>query len=1331
MQNDSLVVRASVTVKSSSVSIDLDDAELYLKCAVEEGKPDAVQLCLDQGASVNCQFKDDLYTPLHTACSATPADDNCGSGSDNGDGSNKNGGGGNIQGSMEVMELLLEKGADGNACNKWRETPLLIAANNGHRAAVEALLRHEADPSLCSEAGWSALTFAAHKVRAFIVFLQTQTSLTDECLTMADHSFTIRSAMQGYDDIVALLLDHGAPVNCLVAEDFSTPLHKACAGSKPGHLRAVELLLESEADVHALNKWRETPLLTAANHGQAGAVDALLKAGADPCKCTDTGWSPLSIAAYKGHDDVVKLLLEEGAPTEEADPTLSALLQAATKGLPDTVALLLRHGADHTVTTKKGDTALSILVEQNLIDAAVEMVTEYKASVPRCSRDRKKVQRARLLINLRVKQQQRGDLNLGTDDDDDDDESDMEDSPALAAVIDDNYDDEVARPGKKGTKKKKVSAEQQAKEAEEALLLELEQEDAERNKQEEEANKKSAKKKKKKERERQQKKELEDRRLAEERITEETRQKDLEAKEAVERAERERVAAAKKKEEDEIRGKQQKSTVHQQKEPDPRKTIPKKEDDRKTTHQQSDEQVTKTIQQGHASQTKNTKGAKGTSRTPKNQQQSTRSVTANNSVAGAAGKKVFSKPGIGQAELIPPGKRRGWESLPSVKSGFTAATTVPVGDASHGLLNATLSNDPVSSVPYGSLETNSKSIAPAGNIPNAPQASATSFSVPKLNAEANHAGLSGYGPAGAMSDEISIANKDLPPIYEPPSVSYFRREKVCELLQRCSVARSSSEPLGFVSEMMLKKVLFRWIMRAAHESADFHDFMIPSWVDVEYLVTFFQRQFISETRKEGRDAAHQGPGLSVEALRDAGTAIAHLCNRLAKEVAQFRRHVEEQLPAWWNDSDVGMAASEAVGNSNESIVVIDWARRSQVTFPTFVFSQMRDRYQGLQSRLLSSMFAAKVCYSTKDLLVGDTGMDLSLLPATKSMLSAGMSVTAEIWSDPLHALAGNSFWGIFAEIDTKFGGFKPFGTCDVDEDVLRRNGGSISVLAPPDSMLAARYVHRIIDILEYGEQARVPLSFAIFLRSECLVDPKPSPSVDDFLMLDPRLREQEILISRIGRLPKGKHSYYDGSQRSGYRSMTDSLLVLLQNSAGRGKYALDDATFLAVLQSTDPSNIQTSASSSFGSSLAYSSETSFGNNDPTYIPKESYARNVHPLSASPIPQYHSVPSDFESFGSTTNAAVANPFATDAFSASQRRSAPRRGRLFDLVDDGEEDNAVHDMDVVSGMLGNLDVDLFQNSGVHDVDIEAISLMGIGGSSGPSNGLHSRRTHGRFG
>lgn len=185
VQNDSLVVRASVTVKSSSVCIDLEDAELYLKCAVEEGKPEAVQLCLEQGASVNCQFKDDLYTPLHTACSSSTAEDVAAAAaaitSDETAAQSSNGSSNhNNPGSMKVLNLLLEKGADGNACNKWRETPLLIAANNGHRAAVEALLKHGADPSLCSEAGWSALTFAAHKVCSRNVYPHVMRSLLSD-----------------------------------------------------------------------------------------------------------------------------------------------------------------------------------------------------------------------------------------------------------------------------------------------------------------------------------------------------------------------------------------------------------------------------------------------------------------------------------------------------------------------------------------------------------------------------------------------------------------------------------------------------------------------------------------------------------------------------------------------------------------------------------------------------------------------------------------------------------------------------------------------------------------------------------------------------------------------------------------------------------------------------------------------------------------------------------------------------------------------------------------------------------------------------------------------
>jgi len=1219
VNNDSLVVRASVTVKSSSVDIDLDDAELYLKCAVEEGRPDAVQLCLDQGASVNCQFKDDLYTPLHTACSTTPNEDgvNAALGSGGGEhnkpstaqSKNNNNAMATHEGSMQVLELLLEKGADGNACNKWRETPLLIAANNGHKAAVEALLKHGADPSLCSEAGWSALTFAAHK---------------------------------GYGDIVELLLDDGAPVNCRVTEDSSTPLHKACAGSKPGHLEAVKLLLESHADVHALNKWRETPLLTAANHGQAGAVEQLLRAGADPCKCTDTGWSPLSIAAYKGHDEVVKLLLEEGAPTEEADPTLSALLQAATKGLPDTVELLLRHGADHTVTTKKGDTALSILVEQNLIDAAVEMVTEYKASIPRCSRDRKKVQRARLLINLRLKQS-------GGE----------------------------SKKSNSGRKKKKNSAEQQAKAAEEALLLELEQEDAERHKLEEDANKKSAKKRKKKERERQLKKEHEEKRLAEEKKEEEKRRKMQDAKDAAERAERQRLAAAQRKEDEENRRKQEKVIREQQQ---------KEREQRKKLRKEEEEERKKLIQQQkEADEIANNNNAKtdsynGSSKSSEGQRQNPFHPT--NQTKGALHKNSSSANA----------NKRGWESLP-VKNSLGEPA---MNSNNNGSKPA---KAPFDKEPYalpGAVEdvvvVNQKQINPS---------------------ESKMMSSGGYNAAGSPANVVTDPIHIFSVRVEPPAVSVFRREKISEILHRFSGAKATSDPLGSVNILVAKKVLFRWIMRAAHESSGYVDYIIPSWNDLDKLITFFQRQFISETRKVFRVPT------SMECLKEAGTATAHMCHAIAKEVAGFHRRVVDQLPPDWNDTTIGLTVSEIQSNLGESTVILNWANQARVTLSGSIFMKLKERFQGVQSQLLSSIFVCKTCYDTKLLLVGDTSMDYSLTPNARLSLVAELGVTAEAWSDPFLALNRNSFWGQFAEIDRLFGGLNPFG---MNEDLLCQHGGSVSVLTPPDSMLASRYLNRMVDILESCEQANLAVSFAVFLRSECLVNQKSPPSTDDLYTLEPRLRERANYISRVETLVEGAHFYFSEKICGPQASTTPSLFVLLQNSSGKNRFPIRNVGILEILGSFE-TKVNRINEPSLGTPLKYAPKLT-PQEDHSYISGHPFLQPSANLPASPTPPQTTIPSDFD-FGST----LPTTFAQDS-SSGVRRAGPRRGRLFDLVDNGEEDT-MNDVDVVSGMLGTLNVDdLFQSSGSQDVDIEAISLMGIGGSSNAFQ-PRSNRTQGRFG
>eukprot|EP00934_Nitzschia_sp_Nitz4_P001680 Nitzschia sp. Nitz4//scaffold107_size73032//19922//25024//NITZ4_005758-RA/size73032-augustus-gene-0.99-mRNA-1//-1//CDS//3329532587//1680//frame0 len=1310
VQDDKLVVRASVTVKSSSVSIDLEDAELYLKCAVEEGKPEAVQLCLDQGASVNCQFKDDLYTPLHTACSSSTGDDDdeddsC-EYSDTEESQRKRP---HTSGGMRVLQLLLEKGADGNACNKWRETPLLIAANNGHRSAVEALLAHGADPSLCSEAGWSALTFAAHK---------------------------------GYDDIVQLLLTAGAPVNCRVTEDASTPLHKACAGSKPGHLAAVQLLLASNADVHALNKWRETPLLTAANHGQAGAVDALLKAGADPCKCTDTGWSPLSIAAYKGHDDVVKLLLEEGAPTEEADPTLSALLQAATKGLPDTVELLLRHGADHTVTTKKGDTALSILVEQNLIDAAVDMVSEYNASVPRCSRDRKKVQRARLLINLRMKQREREGKTVHLLEEDDDELDDPVEASAITEALSEtgNAEANIVQPkaggSKKKNKKKKISAEQQAKAAEEALLLELEQEDAERQKQEQEASKKSAKKKKKKERERQQKKEQEEKRLAEEKERADKLQKEREAREAKEREERERLAAIRRKEEEEERIRQVEKHQREQllKEEQRKKELQKK----KLQQQQ---------QQAQAPAQEKPIPPAATPKTPKsavkaaNKRPTAVAPTGASVRSSSVGAAVSAKPegvrptvpikaGVpGASQTKQTGKNRGWETNPVANSEKTP--TKAAGNVQRANPATPATSSPPSSVLTPPVElrggmdlfnnTTPLSYSSGSNTMQPPGPGPITFtkSEPILN---------GFNPVSSV-----------PSYPEVPNVALFRREKLSELIHRCSMARATSDPLGAVEASTVKQVLYRWMVRAAHEPASYLDCVIPSWNDFDKLTSFLQRQFISLSRKGAASLAGNSMA-SIETLKEAGSAMALLCHNLAKDVAEFSHQVAEKLPPSWTDGTLGIKASELPrnGSGDSGTILIDWSNRAQVYITTHIFNNLRERYVGVPGRFLCAVFTAKLRYDTKHLITMDSEMDFSLPFETKSTLAMNANVSAEVGVNPFTVSSGNVFWGQFLDVDSVFGGVAPFSSTEQGESPLVRHGGSVVVLAPLDNIVASQYIQRMVDLLEAADNGRVPLSFAVFLRSETFLDGNHSPTANDLFALEPRLRERSELVVRTVELAAGCHSFYNDKTGSLQRSQTGSLFVVLQNAHGKNHLGFTEATVHSICRSLDAvSNLPATNHDA----LPVMSDMSFS--APEFVPTTGRSQSLdiatgglfgQPQSHTPIsPMTHN--NIIPEFGAPASSdfGVFPMSLSNTFSSAPVPSRPTRpSRLFDLVDDGEDEHGT--ADVVSGMLGNLNMDDLFSQNPHgtnlngEVDIEAISLMGITGLPPSTGTIQPRRQFG---
>lgn len=1435
VNKNALVVRASVTVKSSSVQIDPEDAELYLKCAVEEGNAEAVKVCLGQEARVNCQFKDDLYTPLHTACSANNhGDGNHGSSSSSSStptNSNSPAPGPISQGCLEVLDLLLERGADVNACNKWRETPLLIAANNGHVDAVKRLLESGADPSLCSEAGWSALTFAAHK---------------------------------GYDDICGLLLAAQAPVDCRVTEDLSTPLHKACAGSKAGHTSAVSQLLEGNADVHALNKWRETPLLTAANHGQSEAVEALLRYGADPCKCTDTGWSPLSIAAYKGHDEVVRLLLEEGAPTEEDDPTLSALLQAATKGLPDTVMLLLRHGADHTVTTKKGDTALSILVEQNLIDAAVEMVTDYSASIPRCSRDRKKVQRARLLINLRLKQMQRDGTGPYCDDSDQGD-SDAEPENGTGRALHDDADS-AASPSSfdSKTKKKKYKGfqisiakqEAEARAAEEALLLELAAEENAKTMadtaNEGGSSKNSKKKKKKKEKERQQKAE----RALEDEIEKE---KETKAKElavvaaAVIATETNRHSSPAKKEKIvELTVQNVAQTQKQKKKPDSNVTRPPAK--RTSLNQEvpqpspspsalSNKQQSLTedskLNLSWAEGNKDVKPKKarevllpkpGESSSVKKSSSSTcngnnaHNNKANHVAKGQVHGAIKNIPGdtpvqpkkvpgdnpVAQRKVpsdvqpkkipgdnpkvpiqlsrgqithqkgvgaTPANSKRGWESKNSAQQPSTAPVAnkkqsskqpnqSPVnhstkekssGKKAGGSVYTTASMPPSDSRPDSDSpnfkgkqptrsdeSTHSTANSTADSLPATPTPGHKSVAMGAF-ASAETPMSSDFGPKSAVDKQLANMSSDVleflefdpshpnrsndvyssitpPPTpqaafppstmaspvaplmassiaVELPSVSIYRLEKLNDLFRFCSQARSSSpnNPLRVIDERTLRVVLYRWIIRASHGSESFLDPVIPSWEDEAYLKEFLQRQFISESRRPvGEDSRYSMNSIpSIEVLRDAGAAMSEICMSLARAVVEFRLKCEQQVPSDWTDSDINVAGME-----EGSHVVIEWSRKSRLLIPYAMFNSLARRYVGDRSRLMSAIFSAVRRHEIMIAIANQTDMVCHLPLQTMECLTKGLSASLETWSDTLSVYGNNYFCAMFPDVDIAFGGIPPFGKdTGGGESILYRAGGAVVVLAPPENATSSQCIRKMVDMSK--DYPNLPLSFGVVLSSDCFVNPNNMAlSVEDLRALDPRLcGENKNLISFIDVIPVGSSIY----------SKSSSMFLLIQNEAGQLRFPTHP-TAMDIIRRSLRSDIGMGNASMMSNLSGMPGEASYD------VPASYDAAASYDVAASAsfsqMPQYAGAPQEVP--------LSSNPWG----GGGNRGGRGHRGRLFDLVgdEDAEEDQGMNN--ILPGMLDSLNINMFGGSNTNDeVDIEAISLMGIGLNGGRSGSYHT--------
>lgn len=214
--------------------------------------------------------------------------------------------------SLEVLKLLLDRGADPNIEGGEHHTALQAACCCAYEEIVKILLEREVKVDIYGGAFGSALIAACY-------FDSTE--------------------------IVARLIAKGSDINYASKGNHGSAIYAACTRQRED---VVELLLKNGADINTYGSSNFSPLQVACFEGNTAIAERLLDAGGDVNQKGGEDGSLLSAACKQGKNDLVRLLLDKGAHinTQECGRCDNALQQACEKGEEEIVHLLLEKGAN-------------------------------------------------------------------------------------------------------------------------------------------------------------------------------------------------------------------------------------------------------------------------------------------------------------------------------------------------------------------------------------------------------------------------------------------------------------------------------------------------------------------------------------------------------------------------------------------------------------------------------------------------------------------------------------------------------------------------------------------------------------------------------------------------------------------------------------------------------------------------------------------------------------------------------------------------------------------------------------------------------------------------
>lgn len=259
------------------------------------------------------------------------------------------------QGFVDIVKLLISKGANVNVVDKEGDSALHYAAFGNQPDTMRILLQNNANINFLNSSHCSALHICAHKktphcVRELLNFgadVNIQDSYGDTALHDAigkensevvellcnapNLDFTVKNnrgfnvlhhaALKGNVVAAKRILQLARQLVNVKKDDGFAALHLAALN---GHAPVVEALIkDGQAEIDIRNNRRQTPFLLAVSQGHSAAIEKLVKLGCDISARDEDGDNAMHLCVIKKAN-----LLQAFEPTAEDSPDIFAVYES-------------------------------------------------------------------------------------------------------------------------------------------------------------------------------------------------------------------------------------------------------------------------------------------------------------------------------------------------------------------------------------------------------------------------------------------------------------------------------------------------------------------------------------------------------------------------------------------------------------------------------------------------------------------------------------------------------------------------------------------------------------------------------------------------------------------------------------------------------------------------------------------------------------------------------------------------------------------------------------------------------------------------------------------